>query len=84
MALVNQTLPFRTRRLGEYQQSRHRGGVAKRKGKSPDVRGAERLNRKRPLMAPKAITSAERRRCDRRYTCLKDLHRQSAVTSIAE
>src|SRR6516225_1100090 len=35
MVLLNQTLPFRTRRLGEYQQSRHRGGAGKRKGKSP-------------------------------------------------
>jgi hypothetical protein len=33
MALVNQTLPFRTRRLGEYQQSRHRGGSGKRNGR---------------------------------------------------
>ena len=32
---------------------------------SPDVRGAEGLNRNRPLVAQKAITSAERRRCDR-------------------
>src|SRR5262245_52390905 len=65
MAPVNQILPYRTWRLGEYQQSRHRGRVGKRKGKSPDVRGAERVNRKRPLVAPKAIASAERRRCDR-------------------
>jgi hypothetical protein len=35
MALVNQTLPFRTRRLGEYQQSCHRVGGGKRKDKSP-------------------------------------------------
>ena len=37
---VNQTLPYRTRRLGEYQQSRHHGGVVKRKGKSPRLCGA--------------------------------------------
>src|SRR5262249_13484362 len=35
MALVNKTLPFRTRRLGEYQQSRHRGGAGKRKRQKP-------------------------------------------------
>jgi hypothetical protein len=33
MALVNQTLPYRTQRLSEYQQSRHRGGAGKRNGR---------------------------------------------------
>src|SRR6516162_6015981 len=35
MAPVNQTLPFRTRRLGEYQQSRHRGVQENVKAKAP-------------------------------------------------
>jgi hypothetical protein len=33
MARVNQSLPFNTRRLGEYQQSRHPGGAGKRNGR---------------------------------------------------
>jgi hypothetical protein len=40
MALVNQTLPFRTWRLGGYQPCRPRGGAGKRKDKSP--RGSRR------------------------------------------
>jgi hypothetical protein len=41
MALVNQTLPFRTRRLGEHHQSRHLALQETEKAKTRDVRGAE-------------------------------------------
>jgi hypothetical protein len=58
MVLVNQILPFCTRRLGEYQQCRHRGGAGKRKTKPRTFAAPSRIGRQ-PALTSLATSSCE-------------------------
>ena len=56
-----------TRRLGEYQQSRHRSGAGKRNDESPR-RSTRRPHHRLPLCVARGLSAADRNVSDREWS----------------